>query len=112
MISEVQAEFSAQVVLPNGESRAPRVLVDLECQAVQSSAKYGSPEQRRLLQADNETPLLGGKASKKMSKFNLHGLWMVVFYFLVLSNMACPRTFSVIYLGIWFWGTHVVLNIV
>ena len=37
---------------------------------------------------------------------------MVGFHFLVLPNMACPRTLSRIYLGIWFWGTHGVMNIV
>ena len=47
-----------------------------------------------------------------MSKFNLRVLWMVVFHFLVLPNMACPHTLSRIYLGIWFWGTHGVMNIV
>ena len=37
---------------------------------------------------------------------------MVVFHFLVLPNMACPRTLSQIYLGIRFWGTLGVTNIV
>ena len=37
---------------------------------------------------------------------------MVVFHFLVLPSMACPRTLSRIYLGIWFWGTHGIKNIV
>ena len=70
MTSEVQTELSVQVVLPNGESKALRVLVDFGCQAValanpnvfgdQISEKYESPQRRRLLQANNETPLLGG----------------------------------------------------
>ena len=45
-------------------------------------------------------------------EFKPLGLWMVVFHFLVLLNMACPHTLSRIYLGIWFWGTHGVANIV
>ena len=68
--SEVQTELSVQVVLPNGELKTLRVLVDFGCQAValanpnvfgeQISEKYESPQRRRLLQADNETPLPGG----------------------------------------------------
>ena len=69
--SEIQTELSVQVVLPNGEIKALRVLVEIfGCQAValanpnvfgdQLSEKYESPQQRRLLQADNETPLPGG----------------------------------------------------
>ena len=68
--SEIQTELSVQVVLPNGERKALRVLVDFGCQAValanpnvfgdQLSEKYESPKRRRLLQADNETPLPGG----------------------------------------------------
>ena len=68
--SEVQTELSVQVVLPNGEFQALRVLVDLGCQAVawaspnvfgdQISEKYESPQPRRLLQVDKETPLPGG----------------------------------------------------
>ena len=68
--SEIQTELSVQVVLPNGEFQALRVLVDFGCQAValadpnvfgdQISEKYESPQRRRLLQADNETPLPGG----------------------------------------------------
>ena len=70
MISEVQNKLSVQVVLPNGEFKASRVLVDFGCQAVALanpnvfgdpiSEKYASPQRRRLLQADNETPLPGG----------------------------------------------------
>ena len=68
--SEVQTELSVQIVLPNGELKTLRVLVDFGCQAValanpnvfgeQISEKYESPQRRRLLQADNETPLPGG----------------------------------------------------
>ena len=70
MTSEIQTELSVQVVLPNGEFKALRVLVDFGCQAValanlnvfgdQVSKKYESPQWRRLLQADNDTPLPGG----------------------------------------------------
>ena len=113
MTSEIQTELSVQVVLPNGERKALRVLVDFGCQAValanpnvfgdQLSEKYESPNggayskqiMRRLCQ---------GGTSKRTSKFNLRGLWMVVFHFLVLPSMACPRTLSRIYLGIWFLG--------
>ena len=69
MTSEIQTELSVQVLLPNGEFKAFRILVDFWCQAValanpnifgdQISGKYESPEQRHLLQADNETPLPG-----------------------------------------------------
>ena len=68
--SEVQTELPVQAVLPNGEFKALRVLVDFGCQAValanpkflgvQISEKYESPQRRRLLQADTETPLPGG----------------------------------------------------
>ena len=68
--SEVQTELSVQVVLPNEEFKALHVLVDFGCQAValanpdvfgdQISEKYESPQQRRLLQDDNERPLSGG----------------------------------------------------
>ena len=68
--NEVQTELSVRVVLPNGEPKTLRVLVDFGCQAValanqsvfgdQISEKYQSPQRRRLLQADNETPLPGG----------------------------------------------------
>ena len=34
MTSEVQTELSVQVVLPNGEFKAFRVLLDFGCQAV------------------------------------------------------------------------------
>ena len=34
MTSEIQTELSVQVVLPNGERKALRVLVDFGCQAV------------------------------------------------------------------------------
>ena len=64
---------------------------------------YFKPIMRRLCQ---------GGMSKCTSKLNLRGLWMVVFHFFVLPNLACPRTLSQIYLGIWFWGTHGVTNIV
>ena len=57
--SEIQTGLSVQVVLPNGEFNALRVLVDFGCQAValanpnvfgdQISEKYESPQQRRLL---------------------------------------------------------------
>ena len=70
LTSEAQTELSVQVVLPNGEFKALRVLVDFGCQAVflanpnvfgdQISEKYESPQQRGLLQAENETPLPGG----------------------------------------------------
>ena len=70
MTSEIQTELSVQVVLPNGEFKALRVLVDFGCQAValanpnvfgdQISEKYESPQRGRLLQADHETPLPGG----------------------------------------------------
>ena len=68
--SEVQTEVSVQVVLPNGEPKTLRVSLDFGCQAValanpsvfgdRISEKYQSPQRRRLLQADNETPLPGG----------------------------------------------------
>ena len=68
--SEIQTELCVQVVLPNVEFRALRVLVDLGCQAValanpdvfgdQLSEKYESPQRRCLLQTNNETPLPGG----------------------------------------------------
>ena len=32
--------------------------------------------------------------SKRTAKFNQRGLWMVVFHFPVLPNMACPSTLS------------------
>ena len=63
-------ELSVQVVLPNEEFKALHVSVDFAYQAValanpndfgdQFSEKYESRQRRRLLQADNETPLLGG----------------------------------------------------
>ena len=68
--SEVQTELSLQVVLPNGELKAIRFLVDFGCQAValanpnvfgaQILKIYESPQRRPLLQADNETLLPGG----------------------------------------------------
>ena len=68
--SEVQTGLAVQVVLPNGEFQALRVLVDFGCPAVASanpnvfgdqiSEKYESPQRRCLLQADNETPLPRG----------------------------------------------------
>ena len=74
--SEIQTELSVQVVLANGEFKAPRVLVDFGCQAValansnvlgdQISEKYESPQRRRLLQANNETPLPGGDEQIKV----------------------------------------------
>ena len=67
--SEVQTKLSTQVVFANGEFKALRDLVDFWCQAVawanpkvsgdQISEKYEFPQRRRLLQADNETPLPG-----------------------------------------------------
>ena len=33
-------------------------------------------------------------------------------HFLMLPNIACPYTLSLIYFDIWFWGTHGVMNIV
>ena len=70
MTTEIQTELSVQVILPNGEFKALCALVDFGCQAValanpnvfgdQISEKYESPQRRRLLQADNETPLPGG----------------------------------------------------
>ena len=70
MTSGIQTKLCVQVVLPNGKFKALRVLVDFGCQAValanlivfwdQLSEKYESPQRRRLLQADDETPLLGG----------------------------------------------------
>ena len=109
MTSEVQTKHSVQVGLPNGEFKALRVVVNFGCQAVASadlnvfadeiSEKNESPQQRRVIQADNETPLPGGKTSKWRSRFNLRGSWMVVLHFLVLPNMACPHTLSGTYLG-------------
>ena len=68
--SEIQTELSFQVVLPNGEFKFLRALVDFGCQAValanpnvsgdQIAEKKECPERRRLLQADNEAPLPGG----------------------------------------------------
>ena len=72
--SEIQMKLCVQVVLPNGEFKAFRFLVDLGCQAValanpnvfgdQISEKYESPQRRHPLQADNETPLPGRGSSK------------------------------------------------
>ena len=68
--SEIQTPLSVQVVLPNGDFKALRVLVEFGCQAGalanpnvfgdQISEKYESLQRRGLLQADNETPLPGG----------------------------------------------------
>ena len=68
MTREIQTELSVQVVLPNGEFKALCVLLDFGCQAValanpnvfgdEISENYESPQRRRLLQADNEKPLL------------------------------------------------------
>ena len=74
--SEIQTELFVQVVLPNAEFKALRVLVDFGCEAVslaypnvvgdQISEKYESPQKRRLLEADNETPLPGrGRANRR-----------------------------------------------
>ena len=70
MTSEVQTEVFVQVVLPNGEFKTLRVLVDFGCQAValpnqkifgdKISDEYESPQWRRLIQDNNNTPLLGG----------------------------------------------------
>ena len=67
--SEVQTELSVQVVLRDGKFKAFRLLVDFGCQAValtnpnvfgdENSEKYDYPRRRRVLQADNETPLPG-----------------------------------------------------
>ena len=69
MTTEAQTELSVQVVLPNGGFKALCGLMDFGCQAVtlanpnvfgdQISKKYESTQRRRLLQADNETPLPG-----------------------------------------------------
>ena len=74
--SEVETELSVQVVLPNGEFKALSVLVDFGCSALvlanpnvfgdQISEKYESPQRRRLLQADNETPLAGGGGGEQL----------------------------------------------
>ena len=56
--------------------------------------------------------LAGGWKSKKMSTFNSRVLWMVLFHYLVWRNRACPHSLCGLYLGIWFWGTHGVMNIV
>ena len=69
--SEVQTEPSVQVILPNKEFEALCVWVDFGCQAVALAnpkvflrpnlfKKYESPPRRRLLQADNKTPLPQG----------------------------------------------------
>ena len=118
MTSEVQTELFVQVVLPNGELKALRVLVDFGGQAValanpnvvgdQISDKYESPLRRLVLQADNQTPLPWGD---EQIDVHLRGSCMVVFRFLVLPNVACPHMLSQIYLQIWFWGTHGGINI-
>ena len=64
---------------------------------------YSKPITRRLCR---------GETSKWTSKFSLRGSGMVVYHFLVLPNMACLQTVSPTYLGIWFWGTLGVMNIV
>ena len=70
LTSEIQTKLFVQVVLPNGEFKALCFLMNFGCQAValanpnvfgdQISEKYESPQRRRLLEADNETPLPGG----------------------------------------------------
>ena len=67
---EGQTELSKQVLLPNGELKALRVLVDFKCEAVpltnpnsfgdQICKQYEPPKRRHLLPADKETPLPGG----------------------------------------------------
>ena len=87
--------------------------MDFGCQAVTLANPNFFGDQISKKYADNETPLPGGGGVSKWTlKFNLCGLWMIVFHFLVLPNMACPCTLSQNYLGIWFWGTHGVMNIV
>ena len=66
-----------------------------QCFGEQISEKYECPKRRRLLQADNKTPLrVSGGTSKWMSKLDLKALWMVVLHFLVLPSKACPHTLS------------------
>ena len=59
MTSDVETELSTQVVFPNGEFEA-LALANLNIFGDQISKKSEIPQQRRLLQADNETPLPGG----------------------------------------------------
>ena len=101
--SEIQTELSVQVVLPNEEFKALPVLVDFGCQAValanpnnfgdQISEKYESPNGGAYSEPIMRRLCRGG-TSKKTSKFNLQGLWIVVFHFLGFPNMVCPRTLS------------------
>ena len=67
LTSEVQTKFSVQVVLPDGDYKGHRVLVDLGCQALavanpnvsadQVPEKYEFPQQRCLHQANTSTPI-------------------------------------------------------
>ena len=59
----------------------------------QISEKYESPQRRRLVQAENDTPLPGGGG-------------------MALPSMACSHTLSRMSLGIWCWGTRAVVSIV
>ena len=113
MTSEIQTELCVHVVLPNGEFKALCILVDFGCQAValanpnvfgdQLSEKYESPQRRRLLQADNETPLPGEDEQIDV-KIQFTGLWIVVWR----VPVPCPEfTF-----GYCFRGTDGVMNIV
>ena len=72
--TEIQTKVCVQVFLPNEEFKALHVLLDFGYQAVplakpnvfedQISKKSESPQRRRLLQADDKTPLPGGGKSK------------------------------------------------
>ena len=74
MTSEVQTELSVRVVLPHAEFKTLLALVDFGCQAValanpndfreQIPRRYESLQRRRLLQANNETPMPGGGTSE------------------------------------------------
>ena len=58
------------------------------------SPKNMNPPNRGAYSKTISKRLCQGGTSKKTSKLNLRGLWMVVFHFLVLLNMACPHTLS------------------
>ena len=82
--SEIPTELSVQVVFRSREFKPLRVWVDFGCQGValanpyvfgdQISEKYESPQRRRLLQADNETPLLGGGGDQIDVKIQFTGV--------------------------------------
>ena len=120
MTSEIQTELSIQVVLPNGDFKALRVLVGFGCEAValanpnvfgdQISKKYESPQRRRLLQADMRRLCLGGDEQ-------IYG--QTQFTGIVDGSVSLPRVaqyglspYLVPNLPYWFWGTHGVTNIV